>query len=42
MGISKIKSRQKDLASVAQMVEQLICNEKVKGSNPFTGSKKKI
>lgn len=25
-------------ASVAQLVEQLICNQRVGGSNPFAGS----
>lgn len=27
-------------AGVAQLVEQLICNHQVGGSNPFTGSNK--
>lgn len=27
------------LAGVAQLVEQLTCNEKVEGSIPFTGTK---
>jgi hypothetical protein len=28
-------------ACVAQLVEQLICNQQVVGSNPITGSKQK-
>ena len=30
--------RSAKLAGVAQLVEQLICNHQVGGSNPFTGS----
>jgi hypothetical protein len=36
----RLLSKNERQAGVAQLVEQLICNHQVGGSNPFTGSNK--
>lgn len=36
--VGRIEVRPSSLAGVAQLVERLICNQLVEGSNPFAGS----
>jgi hypothetical protein len=40
--LAPVTSKRALRAGVAQLVEQLICNHQVGGSNPFTGSIKSI